>query len=322
MRSRYEVRMSIVYIRLLGAILRSTMTEDNSLENKILEWLSKEGYPLEFKVANIFRANRFHTSQGKYVTDFKTDVPREIDVVAEITQDLDESFLRISYLIECKWTENKPWVVFTDRNSRISPSACIAQSIATKSADAILWVLAGDKQLHDLSIFHTPDRPGFNGRQAFGSQNDLVYSTLQSIMSACYSMKNDYETYHKKPEDSLSFGVLIIPIIVIEGRLFETFYSDTSDSIEIEEKKIIRLHWRGSQAWHLHSTIDIVTLDALPNYVKKLSTETNFLMKQMTTTYPQIKECIIQKTLAPLRNVTTGSRGVLGLPQLLRHLRK
>jgi hypothetical protein len=296
------------------------MNDINSIENKILEWLSKEGYPLEFKVANIFRANRFLTFQGQYVKDFKTDIPREIDVLAQVTSHVEKSFLRICYVVECKWTENKPWVIFTDQNSHIAPAACIAQSIATTTADAILWILASDKDVQELSIFRTPDRPGFNGRQAFGSQNDIVYSTLQSIMSSCYSKKRDYESYHKKPEDSLGFGVIFIPLIVIEGRLFETFYNKQTQKIDILEKDQIRLHWRGSEAWHLHSTIDIVTIESLPDYVNKLSLETDYLINKMAITFQLIMECIKQKNLDPIKSMTSVSRGVLGIPPLLKKI--
>jgi hypothetical protein len=296
------------------------MNDNNSLENKILDWLSKEGYPLEFKVANIFRANGFYTFQGQYVKDFKTETPREIDILAQVSSDVDDSFLRICYVVECKWTENKPWVIFTDQNSQIAPAACIAQSIATKSAESILWILAADKDVQKLSIFRTPNRPGFNGRQAFGSQNDLVFNTLQSIMSSCYSKKREYESNQKNLEDSPSFGVLMIPIIVIEGRLFETFYNNQTKKIDIVEKDQIRLHWRGSEAWHLHSTIDIVTIDFLPDFVKDLNFETNYLIDKMAITFHLIKECINQKSLDPIKDMTDCSRGVLGLPPLLRNL--
>ena len=292
----------------------------NNLETKVLEWLSKEGYPLEFLVANIFRNSKFNTRQGQYVSDFKTKIPREIDVVADRTCNVEKAFLRVSFLVECKYSRDKPWVVFSDRSSRISPAACIAQSISTKSVDAILWFLADDKELQKLSVFHTPESPGFNGRQAFGSNNDVVFSALQGIMSICYSEKNEYERYHTKPEDSLSLGVLLIPIIVVDGKLFEAFYNDKSGNVEIQERDKIRLHWRGSEAWHLHSTIDIVTVDALPEYSVKLSTETDFLLEKMCETYVKIKQCIVDKTLAPLESITRASRGVVSLPPLLRHL--
>lgn len=81
------------------------MIDKNSIEYKILDWMSTEGYPLEFKTANIFRANHFNTFQGRYVNDFKTNIPREIDVIAQKTTDVGDSFLRISYVIECKRSE-------------------------------------------------------------------------------------------------------------------------------------------------------------------------------------------------------------------------
>ena len=126
---------------------------------------------------------------------------KKLNVIAQRTVDVNDSFLRIMYLTECKWSADKPWVIFTDTNSKISPSACIAQSISSNIADSILWLLANDKEIQTLSLFKTPNRPGFNGKQAFSKQNDLVYTTLQSIISACYSEKKYYERYVKKQQD-------------------------------------------------------------------------------------------------------------------------
>lgn len=296
------------------------MSDENSLENNIQNWLAKEGYPLEFKVANIFRSKNFDTFQGRYVNDFKTGLPREIDVVADTTIKVAESFLRISYVIECKWSGDKPWVIFTDKNSRISPGACIVQSISTKTAEAILWHLSDNKELRNLSIFHTPERPGFNGRQAFGSQNDLVYSTLQSIMSACYSEKKDYEVADSDHKDSLSFGVLIIPIVVIDGKLFESYYDDSIGDMSLKERKMIRLHWKGSEAWQFHSTIDIVTFDHLPEYVKSLAPETSFLIQKMARIYSIINDCLVKKTLTPLDQIIESNITKNNIHPILRHL--
>lgn len=185
-----------------------------------------------------------------------------------------------------------------------------------------MWCLAGDKEIQNLSIFDTPRRPGFNGRQAFSSQNDLVYSTLQSIMSVCYSKKQDYEEGHKKPEDSLSFGILLIPLIVIDGRLFETYFNDQTSDIDIKEKSHIRLHWKGSEAWHLHSTIDIITIDYLPVFVSKIYAETSYLLDKMAIIFHLIIECFNQNSLNPIKDTPICSRGVMGLSTLLRNLNK
>lgn len=296
------------------------MSEVDKIENKILEWLSKEGYPLEFQVANIFRKFGFPSFQGKYINDYKTNNPREIDVIAQHTTNVGDSFLRISYLVECKWTGNKPWVIFTDEFSHIAPSACIAQSITSNIADSIFWLLASDKEVQKLSIFKTPQRPGFNGRQAFSSQNDVVYSTLQSVISASYSRKQYYQKNSKISDESLFDGVLIIPIIVIDGKLFETYYDNDQNKIEIKEREQIRLHWRGSEAWNLHSTVDIVTISALTNYVEKLSKDSLFLLEKMVSTFNLIKKCLNEKTVEPIKHLMYSSRGILSLPPILREI--
>jgi hypothetical protein len=279
------------------------MSEDQKLEVKILDWLSKEGYPLEFAVANIFRQNRFAAFQGRYVRDSKSNNPREVDVVAQMDQRLRNGFLRVSYFIECKWTKEKPWIIFTDSSSRISPGACIAQSVSTKLADAILHYLTNDNRIQQLSIFRTPERPGFNGRQAFSSQSDIVYSSLQSIVSASFSEINEYQLHHTKPTDSLSFGVLIKPIIIIEGKLFESFYNSESNSVEICEQSMIRLHWKGSDAWKFHSTIDIITIDALTNYLPQLYIETKVLLDSMNSVYELIQQSITSKNVSDLEKL-------------------
>lgn len=295
------------------------MQEEKDLKSKVKEWISKEGYPLEFKTANIFKRSMFSVHQGGYVKDFKTNTPRELDVVAERTYNVGGGFLRIQYIIECKWTGNKPWVIFSDRNSRITPGACIAQSIGSHAGEATLWMLADDEEIQDLSIFHTPFRPGFNGRQAFSNQSDLVYSTLQSVMSACYSEKKFYDSGNIALQSKTHFAVIILPIIVIDGELFEAFSNEKGD-IEIEERKMMRLHWKGAEAWEMHSTIDIVTINHLQEYTKILSNDTTILSKKAIEIFALIKECAKAGGLSPLYNIPNFDKR--RIPPLLREMEK
>jgi len=296
------------------------MAQKDNLEKNILDWLNSEGFPLEYRCANVFRKWKFETFQGRYVNDYKTNTPKEIDVIAQRTFDVNDSFLRIMYLTECKWSADKPWVIFTDTNSKISPSACITQSISSNIVDSILWLLANDKEIQKLSMFETPDRPGFNGKQVFSKQNDLVYSTLQSTISACYSEKKFYEKYVKKQQDIYSHGTLIFPIIVIEGKLFETYFDAQKEEMVIKEQKKMRLHWKGSEARNLHSTIDIVTIEELDNYVSNLDKETNILIKKMTETFFLINKCIENKSVDPIKHMIQGEKGILSLPPILDKL--
>lgn len=294
--------------------------EQQNLEDRVLNWINKEGYPLEFETAKTFASYGFATSQGRYINDPKTRKPKEVDVVAQATHNIEKSFLRVCHVVECKWTNDKPWVIFTDSSAQISEGACIAQSISTRMMSSILWYLAGESDIQSLNMFKIPSRPGFNGRQAFSSQSDLVYSSLQSVVSACSGMMNDYEKYHTKPNDSIAHGVFFRPLIVIKGRLFETYFNHLSRNMEIKEQNQIRLHWKGAETWKLHSTIDIVTIDHLNSYVQKLGEETKYLIERAVDIFAIIKDCLENETLTPLNGVKPTSRGIVGLPPLLGHL--
>src|SRR5262249_24084840 len=105
------------------------MTADASmppddLKSKVAAWLDKEGYPLEFRTANSFRRAGFRVRQSEYVRAEDGDKVREIDVAASKTWRLDKPMLRVYHVVECKWTKDKPWVVFSSPET-ITSSACI-----------------------------------------------------------------------------------------------------------------------------------------------------------------------------------------------------
>ena len=83
----------------------------------------------------------------------------------------------MSHVVECKWSEKKPWVLFS-APELMAPSACVAQTIASELGTSILWVAAGDSRLHALDLFQTPARPGFNGRQALSTGGDLFFQAM------------------------------------------------------------------------------------------------------------------------------------------------
>ena len=54
----------------------------SDLRKGIEDWLNKQGFPLEFKAAQVFAASGYETEQGVYLPDPKEGLLREIDVVA------------------------------------------------------------------------------------------------------------------------------------------------------------------------------------------------------------------------------------------------
>ncbi len=147
---------------------------ESGLNDKVSAWLDSQGYPLEFLTANAFHRRDFGVLQGYYVPDVQSGTPREIDVLASATHADVESLLRITYVVECKYSRDKPWVVFTSPRGNMHPAACIAQTVGSATGAAILWTLAGDKQLQSLDTFRAPPRPGFGHQRYFSRMRIII----------------------------------------------------------------------------------------------------------------------------------------------------
>lgn len=308
--------------------MSSDKKPEKSLEENVTDWLSTEGYGLEFLAANIFSEQGFSVHQGNYVRDKESQIPREIDVVAEVTASMEsllsdkQSHLRIEYIVECKWSAEKPWVVFSSPNNRMAPSACITQSIASHTGHALLWTLVGDTELQKLDTFSVPERPGYGGRQAFSKSNDVFYSAMQSITSAASSLAKSYDPrngFDLRP--ILEWATVVLPIIVIDGKIFDVYFDERTGKTAINQVNHVRLHWKGAEARSHIVTVDLVTLEELSNFVKQRRKEADVILERMQTCLTHIQNCYTQKSLVPLE-ITKGPRGMIGLPYVLERIRQ
>lgn len=95
------------------------------LDEKIKDWIKKEGYPLEFSVAHDFKKRGFSVEQSHFVKDSEGKI-REVDVLATQNILVGNSILRILHVVECKWSKDKPWILFADEK-RYASTALAAQ---------------------------------------------------------------------------------------------------------------------------------------------------------------------------------------------------
>ena len=209
------------------------------IEERVREWLSRQGYPLEFRTAAEFSKAGFQVRQGEYVSDTRSGKLREIDVLADAQRRYVDQPARICYVVECKWTREKPWVIFTS-SDKVTSGVTISQTIASELGRLLLWAAAGDSRLNSTCTFGASDKPGFGGRQAFSDGADLVFSALQSVVSVTKAKADDWNK-RLEYEQSLSqdllprVGVILLPIIVIEGRLFEARLEGTAELVNEDE---------------------------------------------------------------------------------------
>lgn len=294
-------------------------TPPNPLATKVDEWLRHEGYPLEYITANTFHRMGFGIWQGVYVHSSPNENPREIDVIALYDSPDEDTLLRIEYVVECKWSRDKPWVVFTSPFRQMGTAACVSQTIASEFGRAALWLQAGDQRFERLSTFATPRVPGFGGRQALTQAKDTFYTSVQSVVTACSLRMSSYD---QLPVDGIALpdaAVVAFPVVVVDGALFEAYPAAGGHGMDLREVETARLHWRGSAAWKYHATVDIVSIGGLARYAEQRAAEAMNILKMMKTATARIVKFAQSGKRADLR-ITRGARGTLGPPSLIARL--
>lgn len=181
-----------------------------------------------------------------------------------------------------------------------------------------MWTVAGNKILSKLSTFSTTNRGGFSGKQVFNEnkENDCFYLAVQSVIANANSYAAWYDKGYRKKGTMPEACVIVFPLIVVEGSLFEAYFNEETKEISIEPTDHVRCHWRGSPANKFISTVDVVSLDYLEKFICKRAKETKFIFEICKKSLEEIE--VFQKTgLVDSVNVTDGSRGFRGVPSLL-----
>jgi hypothetical protein len=238
------------------------------VEKKLKDWLSNQGYPLEMVVAESFRKAGFDVSQSDHYHDPETNILREIDIIAKRSILVgDDIFTDISYVIECKLTNKKPWILFTSENTRpYDPIIEPNYYMGTNIAEDLLLSLGIDEKLNKLTpCYHEQKRHGYGLIQSFSDGPDLAFKAIMSAANSAISIIQE----SNKPK----FGrrcKLIFPLVVIEGRLFESYIQNSSDP-EINEIPFGHLMWKGSASERSTIPITVVTNNYIPEFVTKVS---------------------------------------------------
>ena len=225
------------------------MSNQDDLEIRLTEWLSQQGYPLEMRVASIFRKGGFSVSQGSYYADPESGDNREIDVVATMIDPV--GFLQVSGVIECKSSKDKPWILFTGQEqlSRLFSFGMLSEQARGKLVEKLS---AGKDEVLSLPWFVKPERTGFGLTVAFRSGDDPAYKAVLSALKAAIDVNAEGNGAYAVP---LRF---VFPVVLIEGRLFEATL-DGEGSVMVHEIDDGFLTAYRKVAGHTCSSVHILT---------------------------------------------------------------
>ena len=246
------------------------MDNDIEFKKKIQDWLTTQGYPIEMLVSQAFKRYGFSIRQSDFYDDPETGISREIDVIATME---DLPFARfVSYVIECKLSRDKPWILFSAENLFEGRNIFFTRAVLTEEAKKIL-IEASFKNLNNPKFCWLKEklRAGYGLTQAFTSGRDIAHEAIMSVSKGTIARKIEME---RAPGGVFE---VIFPVIVIDGRLFECFLENNADVQirEIDEGVLFSPRRIGSS---LISCIRLVTIKKLQEFSKKAYELANLIL--------------------------------------------
>lgn len=240
-----------------------TPKEPQSLHQKLTTWLDKQGYPLELRVAQELRSAGASVIQSDYYTDpEQSQHRREIDVVASWSRELEnDNLAQFSLTVECKRSVDKPWILFSNEGQRLDKAAAITQHAATRTGERLLQTISNLDPGRWLPMVQHASRTGYSVVRAF-QDNDNSDVPYQAMMSASNAAAARSKLFYNDPHNC----DVVMPVVVIDGSLFECFLSP-DNTMELKERTRGIIIWR-KNVTGIHTIIHIVTANALDDFAR------------------------------------------------------
>lgn len=209
------------------------------------------------KVAEYVRASSGWWDHGRTYVDPESGKIREIDVMAVFGAD-KERRSSVQLVIECKHTRDKPWVVFTTDNHVLSSFGYLSGLPHTQAADSVLDRLVARQTETRGTTFAQPEREGFRLVKAFSPAQDTAFQAVGTLMNGCRSLA-------ERMGSASDFRIVFVPVIVLDGPLFECFLPPDQESPvtrAITSATLVQPVGNGDRM-----PIQVMTIDALPAYL-------------------------------------------------------
>ena len=186
----------------------------NEKEKSLKKWILKNGYPFEMKVANLFQKKGFKITQSILYNDIETNKYREIDIISYYGKVINGVSFNFSFVIECKKSTDKPWLVFKN-DKLINSKLDRFRPFATRSAEILFNKTNVDENQQFNNMFPDINNAGYNVVIAYRDGKDVAYNSSLSLLKACSYIKDKFN------DSLLKQCNFYIPLIVIEGELYD-----------------------------------------------------------------------------------------------------
>ena len=272
-----------------------------NLSTKVTEWLAKQGLPLELRVARAFRAQGFQVQSNRFVDVPGVRRPREIDVLAVSARNTALLRARFELYVECKWSRDKPWVVFASDGAG-PPVPAILQAVpANPMGEALLWLLQDSDDLASLIPFATSGPLAHGGRRSLGKDGnrlDRFYAAMQSVTTIARAgvsaMCSQPTTWEPSYEPAFAF-----PVVVIDAPLFEARLAEGSDDLSLAPIERARVLWRGFRAEDLFC-VELVRAASVEAFAADCAAGLQRAFDPLSLAHAEVMQAIHTNNPAPL----------------------
>lgn len=251
----------------------------SELPLKIAEWLDRQGYPLEMRAAEQFSVAGFDVTQSAYYIDPETKAARETDIVAVKDNVAGDAWVRWMCVVECKSGRSAPWVLFGGRGEPLAPRIRVRFMGASRKSRPYLARVSRRLDVESLPLFNSAKPPAYGMVQALReSNNDVTFAASTSVAKAASFFLNEFVSL-AEGEESIE---MVWPVIVIEAPLFEATL-DSTGKVSVTEIEQGTMVWRHPTAGEGITTIDVVTVAALPQYAASVAAAADLLLYNTNT---------------------------------------
>ena len=266
------------------------------LDQTVLEWLKKQGYPLELRVGRAFRASGWDVHHARWYTDLESNKPREIDLYARLEEGESNPYksATIALAIECKSSE-KPWVVFTAADP-VPVDRFIGSMVADgASSDALL--VTDVQKIARPHLLNPAVQVGHGIVKALGENRSgdptTPYAALRGVVGAAAALGREQEEVADMIGDGVAMATLTLPLVVFDGVLYQ--YALDADKQEL----LTRLDWTTANISRsdMASTVNvhIVTADYLDRWVASITPSAQRWCREMVPHSPSAYKLTLKR---------------------------
>lgn len=258
-----------------------------SLDEKVRTWLSTQGYRLEMVVAEHFHSAGCDVTISDFATDPKTNMSREIDVVATEAVFLSErTFFEFMFAVECKHSKEKPWIVF--KSSVSGPASSTTRYLsrfATDLGSLALLEMTDNEEAEQSGLFAVSDSFGHSVTRAFEEKSDQAYAAMTQVCDGAAALIAQKREWNPP--------LVIFPAIVVQGKIFEcTLQAGAAIGVtQVDEATVL---WRRPTSESRQVFVDIVTDTASAAYEGRRVTQCRALAHLLENGLPHTRDYIVE----------------------------